>query len=40
MLYEFDLLSDSTPEIGEIGDHAARMLTPGAAKSGYNNPKS
>ena len=39
ILYDIDLLSTSTSEIGEIGDHAARMLTPGAAKSGYNNPK-
>jgi len=23
-------------EIGYNGDHAARMLTPGAARSGYN----
>jgi len=29
------LLSPLTEEIGEIGDHAARMLTPGAAISGY-----
>jgi hypothetical protein len=40
MLYENDLLSTSTPEIGEFGDHAARISTPGAAKSGYNNPTS
>jgi len=35
-LYFEILLSPLTPEIGAIGDHAARMLTPGAAKSGYN----
>jgi len=30
------LLSPLTSEIGEIGGHAARMSTPGAAISGYN----
>jgi len=29
------LLSPLIPEIGAIGDHAARMSTPGAAISGY-----
>ena len=37
ILYDNALLSKLTLEIGkigEIGDHAARMSTPGAAKSG------
>jgi len=28
-----------TSETGETGDHAAKMLTPGAAKSGYKIKK-
>ena len=34
ILYENALLSKLTSEIGEIGDHAATISTPGAAKSG------
>lgn len=34
-LYASVLSSPRTNEIGAIGDHAARICTPGAAKSGY-----
>lgn len=39
MLYASLLLSPSTNEIGAIGDHAARICAPGAAKSGYTPTK-
>jgi hypothetical protein len=39
ILYDKNLSSPIIFVIGKKGDHAARMLTPGAAKSGYNNIK-
>ena len=37
ILYATDLLSPSKPVTEAIGDHAAKMLAPGAAKSGYRS---
>lgn len=39
ILYSATPISPLTLKTGEIGDHAAKMSTPGAAKSGYKIKK-
>ena len=37
ILYADTLLSNERPESEPTGDHAAKMFTPGAVKSGYSD---